>query len=266
MNMADSIADYAERTRSSRTHGWVHAIDSTGEFSADEVADLSTKKVGDTITLTIEQIDEVYPSTVLDPTVDGRHAIEETDITGIAKGEEMGVLLYVEIVDGTFTEDGADYLISATHHPRDIYGCPGTPLRDAIDILEDPDFDPNDIVEARADLVRDKGLEYGSWSEQIHRGNDYWASTYRGAVDAARNALTAAQRNTWFPGSCCHGDEYIALAARDLIDTVPAWTRDAYELIARPYTQATGRKLHPEDPNWVSTPPSTAVPTTTAAQ
>jgi hypothetical protein len=248
--MTETITKRAARTRSTRTRGWVHAIDSTGEFSADDVAELATKTVGDTITLSTEQIDEIYPSTVLDPTMDGRHAIEEADITSGVAEESMGVLLYVDIVKGTFTGDGAEFVVGATHHPRDIYGTRGTPLREAIDLLESDNFDPYDINEACADLLREKGIEYGDSLEHIRRGDSYWITTYRGGVEAAEKALTAAGRNTWFPGSCCHGEQYVAIAARDLIDTVSGWTWDTYELVARPFALATGRKLHPDDPDW----------------
>jgi hypothetical protein len=43
------------------------------------------------------------------------------------------------------------------------------------------------------------------------------------------------------------GAEVIALAARDLIDTVPGWTVAAYVMIARPYRAAFRELLHPDD-------------------
>ncbi|MCV7286114.1 hypothetical protein H7J87_12325 [Mycolicibacterium wolinskyi] len=101
-------------------------------------------------------------------------------------------------------------------------------------------------------------MDYGDPRERLYRGDDYSRATYCGGVEAARDALAAAGRNTWFPESCCHGDEYVAIAARDLIGSVPGWTWDAYELVARPYAQATERKLHPEDPYWQL--PAAAVP------
>lgn len=250
--MSETVADYAARTRSSRTHGWVHATDSTETFSPGAVAVLAAKTVGDAITLTTEQIDEIYPSTVMDPTVDGRHAIEETDITSGTPEEGLGVLLYVDLVEGTFTEDDAEFVIGATHHPRDIYGTRGTPLRDAVDLLESDGCGAiiQGISDWRADLLRAKGIEYGDFIEKIRRGDDYWITTYSGGVEAAKKALTAAGRHTWFPGSCCYGEQYLAIAARDLIGTVPGWTWHAYELVARPFALATGRKLHPDDPDW----------------
>lgn len=223
--------------------GWIHAHDATGDFPTEFVAELARKAIGDTIHLTGEHIDEIAPSVELEPAAAGPNVIDEDE-------DNNGVLLYVEAVDGTLTDDGGSFTVRATHHPRDVYGPSGTPLRDAINLLESNDVDPNDIVAARADLLQDTGVDYGDHLEQIRRGNEYWVKTYCGGVDAAKQSLTTVGRNTWFPGSCCHGDEYVAIAARDLIGTVAGWTWDAYERVARPYAQATGRKLHPEDPDW----------------
>lgn len=67
--------------------------------------------------------------------------------------------------------------------------------------------------------------------------------------DAFDNAQAAAQRaldrvsdvdDTWRIGSCVHGHEYAALAARDLIGTVDGWTQAAYELLMTRYHRAFG--------------------------
>ncbi|WP_019632683.1 hypothetical protein [Actinomadura atramentaria] len=72
-------------------------------------------------------------------------------------------------------------------------------------------------------------------------------------ADAARNALDALSgtrgAGQWWldqPG-LTGGHELIALAARDLIGTVPGWTRDAYRALTTPYRTAYGTWPHPHD-------------------
>ena len=79
---------------------------------------------------------------------------------------------------------------------------------------------------------------------------------YRDGVHAANKALrddfyASGSRHTHsrIPAltSCQHGDEYTALAARDLIDTTPGWTQLAYDRIRLRYERAFGETLHPDD-------------------
>ena len=44
-----------------------------------------------------------------------------------------------------------------------------------------------------------------------------------------------------------HGTEIIVLAARDLIGTTAAWTQEAYDLLTRPWAEASGQPAHPAD-------------------
>lgn len=190
--MIETPDQYAERTRPSRTHGWLHAVDATGGFSSDKVAELSATTIGDVIALTADQADEICPSVSLDPAVDARNAIEECDITAATPEAKMGVLLYLDVVEGTSTASGAQFVIRAIHHPRDIYGRRGTPLREAVEILEAAGFNFPALHGTRARLLHEKGIEHGDLAGRLRRGDAYWVTTYRGGVEAARAALAAA--------------------------------------------------------------------------
>jgi hypothetical protein len=48
-------------------------------------------------------------------------------------------------------------------------------------------------------------------------------------------------------GACAYGGEVKALAARDLIGTIPGWTQEAYDLLTGPWAAAFGRPAHPDD-------------------
>jgi hypothetical protein len=48
-------------------------------------------------------------------------------------------------------------------------------------------------------------------------------------------------------GACAYGGEVKALAARDLIGTIPGWTQEAYDLLTGPWVAAFGRPVHPDD-------------------
>lgn len=249
--MTQIVDDYAARTRPSRTRGWLHAIDATDTFSPEFVASLADSQVGDTIHLEQEMVDDIAAATDLDPVAAGTRAIDDDSLWG---GYGDGVLLFVDIVDSaTVTDDeGADYIIRAIHDPRDVYAPAGTPLRNALALLEGDRGIAlsHKINECRSAFLEAAGTEPEDIVDHKRRSDDDRITTYRGGIDAAKQALKAAGRNGHFPGSCCHGDDYIAIAARDLIDTVPGWTWEAYERVAHPYARATGQKLHPEDPQW----------------
>lgn len=75
--------------------------------------------------------------------------------------------------------------------------------------------------------------------------------TARRHVHAARKALEAAGGDGmfWaeFAAPCNVGGEFIAVAARDLIHTVPGWTWDAYATLVEPWRAAFGEGPHPQD-------------------
>jgi hypothetical protein len=254
--MTETIAEYAERIRRRRC-GWLHALPDDDVFPDEFIAGLAGKDLGATVHLTTEQLDHIFPSAQRNPVAVGPAVIDEC-MFDYEDGND-GVLLYLEIVDGTLNDDGADFTVGAIHHPRDVYAAPGTPLRHVLDVLQGG-FDVHAIFEARQALLRDTGVRDGAeWLDgaPFCRGREFWDGcpkefwdTYCGGIEAANRALEAAGRNRDFPqpSMSTHGnDEYIALAARDLIGTAPDWTQDAYERVARPYAQATGHKLHPED-------------------
>ena len=79
---------------------------------------------------------------------------------------------------------------------------------------------------------------------------------YRDGVHAAEQALRddayahgPRPSHSRIPAlrSCLHGDEYSALAARDLIGTTPGRTQLAYDRIRLSYERAFAETLHPDD-------------------
>lgn len=68
---------------------------------------------------------------------------------------------------------------------------------------------------------------------------------------ATEHALNVRGADGWWwaqgCGSCTTGAEITALAARDLIDTVPGWTTRAYEALTAPWWAAFGHGIHPDD-------------------
>jgi len=104
-----------------------------------------------------------------------------------------------------------------------------------------------------------EGLHEHPWDSEV-RSEDEWerlSELYENAdedyarehaVMAAADAAIAAlhlvgDRNGWeYLGSCQHGCEYAAIAARDLIGTVPGWTQQAYDLVMARYRRTFGRE------------------------
>jgi hypothetical protein len=225
---AETLGAHTERIRR-RPCGWLHALPGGDVFPDEFLAGLAGKDLGDTVHLTTGQRDHIFPSTQRNPVAAGPAVIDEC-MFDYADGDD-GVLLYVDIVEGTLTDDGADFTIEAIHHPRDVYAAPGTPLRHVMDVLQGG-FDVHAIFDARQALLRDTGVDDGAqWlaSAPFYRGREFWDTcpkefwdTYCGGIEAANRAPQAAGRNRDFPqpGMSTHGnDEYIALAARDLIGT-----------------------------------------------
>lgn len=64
------------------------------------------------------------------------------------------------------------------------------------------------------------------------------------ALDAALDALEAAGADAWWWSTavtCAYGHELVAVAARDLIGTIPQWTQTAYDTLTAPWLAAAGR-------------------------
>lgn len=75
-------------------------------------------------------------------------------------------------------------------------------------------------------------------------------STVEPLLNAAAEALDAvgADGFCWArAANCVYGDEVTAVAARDLIGTTAAWTRDAYDALTLPWRTAFHRPPHPDD-------------------
>jgi hypothetical protein len=103
------------------------------------------------------------------------------------------------------------------------------------------------ITEAERSIA---GGDYSLTDAYTDAVNAVYDSGYPEAEQAAADALDAIGADEfWWGciGSCVYGGEVIALAARDLIGTVPGWTQDAYDLLTRPWLTATGKPAHPGD-------------------
>jgi hypothetical protein len=90
---------------------------------------------------------------------------------------------------------------------------------------------------------------YVDATDDIGRDDDT-AEAFAAADTAARTALAVIGADSWFwatlVGTGAYGPEILALAARDLIGCAPGWTRAAYDLLTRPWSQAFG-VAHPGD-------------------
>ncbi len=204
-----------------------------------------------------ELLAEHRPGTVFSLTLDNHlavEAVEDLDPESLLnsgffpdqpwhyEGNEFGVLLLVEQVDGLGyprSDEGevVDYRVVAVHTPRDVYGPTGTPLRDAIDLLEGEAgarvIQRMPAVTRADELERIRSFEQAAKDAVIAAGLDRWG--FKGSVW------------TLLPGSCRHGSEYVAIVARELIGTTPDWTQEAYDYLSRRFVAATGRGLHPDD-------------------
>lgn len=123
-----------------------------------------------------------------------------------------------------------EYRILAAHNPKDAYAAQGTRLREVLDLLSGPD---------EADIVNRKW--YGAGAISVDKED------FARCEQAAKDALRLAGRNTNFPGSCLHGEEFLALAARDLIGSAPGWDQAAYDYLRAPFERAAHQRLHPDD-------------------
>ncbi|PRX92032.1 hypothetical protein [Allonocardiopsis opalescens] len=81
-----------------------------------------------------------------------------------------------------------------------------------------------------------------------HHWERVGAPAVHDAEEAARIALRHAGVDDywWAHSGCVGGSELMALAARDLIGSTPAWTQDAYDLLTSPWRASVG-PLHPDD-------------------
>ena len=67
-------------------------------------------------------------------------------------------------------------------------------------------------------------------------------------VTAAEDALQRIGADGYQWTGCEYGDELLALAARDLIDSTALWTQAAYDALTEPWRIAMGTQVHPDDP------------------
>lgn len=71
-----------------------------------------------------------------------------------------------------------------------------------------------------------------------------WVHVEQACLDALRHRGFAP---FWLRCDALDGQPIHALAARDLIGTVPGWDQDAYDLLSTPYRRFFGQPLHPDD-------------------
>lgn len=103
------------------------------------------------------------------------------------------------------------------------------------------------VAEAERVLIGDDGEIAQKYAAAIDAVYD---DGYDEAERLACEALDAigADGSWWSEiGACAYGGEVKALAARDLIGTVPGWTQEAYDLLTGPWVAAFGRPVHPDD-------------------
>ena len=150
-------------------------------------------------------------------------------------------LLQVETT-GQASTGGTEYRVLASVSPLDaVLPAPGR-LRDVIVKLEAA---MNTLWFSGSPFTRLYESRPGDFD---HDGETY--DEYFAGVRAAERALHERGPGRFdIPdvGSCQHGDEYAALAARDLIDATPGWTQLAYDRIRARYERAFAETLHPDD-------------------
>ncbi len=205
--------------------GWLLLIPNSSDFdeafSADVTADHS---VGRSFFV---DLDLVVKATSANPiTADGI----DIDCCEPWDTNDASLLILVEKIGDDPTEALGEYRIVQVHSPRDYFAAPGTRLREVLDLLEGS----YDVI-ARLRIPGDFGFDHDTYAE-YHRG-----------IVAAERVAEAAGRQSRFPSSCSHGDEYLALEVRDLIGSDPEWTQEVYDHIAHPFARATGQLLHPDD-------------------
>lgn len=125
----------------------------------------------------------------------------------------------------------ADGWLVATHEPIDaVLGPQAADLIAAITKMNAVYGIDDDVTKTYDEAVEAQYGE-GPWIAQ-------------GAADAAQDALDEAGADGhWWAArafGCCWGEEMLALAARDLLGTLPGWDQAAYDLLVAPWRTAFG--------------------------
>lgn len=168
--MTDAVSDSGGRglrrgEQAAPERGWLHAHTVTGMFGPRQLDRLATAPIGTVVWLSAEQDREIYPPAASSDSnsaaagfdaVEGEWLFEESP-------DDAGVLLHVERVYREAA--GGDYRIVGRHHPRDAYAAPGTPLREALDLVEGGAVDVCELAAARLVLLD----AAGDWSFDRHR-------------------------------------------------------------------------------------------------
>ena len=169
-----------------------------------------------------DYLDEAYIPDLL-----GSHCLLLLDPLGDTADDEDGL---TECPDG--------WTITATVPVDAMFGPQAAAIVAAIDLAE----------RALCGDTMAVGDRYVAAIDEQYPDGGAW--TAQSAADAAQAALDAAGADglLWAKGfSCAYGQEMLALAARDLIGTVPGWTQEAYDLLTAPWVAAFGRAAHSDD-------------------
>lgn len=186
--------------------------------------------IGDTIpahsNITVADNPRTLPITVTD-----KHGRVQ-NIADLITNEEFRVVT-VEPDTGSHPDSG--WKVTGVLPIHSLFGPQGERIVEVVNNLTALSDGPYD----------DKRANYES---NLNHHNYYYA---RVAVVAAIDALrkVGVDDYWWSHHSYRYnwGAETIALAARDLIDTVPGWGPHAYNTIARVYRSTFGEPLHPDD-------------------
>lgn len=88
----------------------------------------------------------------------------------------------------------------------------------------------------------------GDADPRAHVYADAVNTTWSPSIDEpAEAALKSIGADGMYWTACEYGGELLALAARDLIGTVPGWTREAYDALTEPWRIAMALPAHPDD-------------------
>ncbi|WP_192809771.1 hypothetical protein [Actinomadura rudentiformis] len=128
------------------------------------------------------------------------------------------------------------WAIAGWQSPDLVLGPQAAQLRAVMDTFSDL-RGSGPIGQAYARSVN-ASYDEGRWLPQVH-------------ADAAQAALDAAGCDgrwwAWFAEPCFMRGELAALAARDLLGSVPGWNWRAYATLMRSWGTAVGRWAHPQD-------------------
>lgn len=155
--------------------------------------------------------------------------VESTDLT-LIRVEPIGDVEGPDDYDRTYYAAGRWTVTGIEASVDAVLGPQATRIREVVALAEDAltgDTDP------RAEV----------YCEAVNSSYDD-TQPHEAAAEAA---LENAGASGFYWTGCEYGGELLALAARDLIGTVPGWTQEAYDALTEPWRIAMGGQVHPDD-------------------